>query len=133
MVQIKVAKSANTALAAGQSLTAVFPGGTSGIGEFTIRTLASYYGGTEHVLRVYIVGRNQDAADKLISDCRRTCPHGDFRFVKALDLSLLRDVDRCCDEVIQVENDEDANRPARIDLLVLSHADLHLGGRRGTY
>ena len=131
MVRLELARAANLALAKSQSTTAVFAGGTSGIGEFTIRCFASHYGKTEHNLRLYIIGRNELAAKKIFSDCQLKCPKGDFRFIKAGDLSLLRDVDRCCDEVLRAENEDADNRPARIDLLVLSHADLHLGARRG--
>ena len=131
MVLLETARSANLALAKSQSITAVFAGGTSGIGEFTIRTLASHYGKTEHSLRVYIIGRNEGAAKNIISDCQQKCPKGDFKFIKASNLSLLRDVDRCCDGISQAENRDADNRPARIDLLVLSHADLNFGARRG--
>ena len=82
-----------------------------------------------------MVGRNGDAAANIISGCSKICPRGNFRFVMAQDLSLLRDVDDACSELTKSEQASAANndRPACIDLLVMSHADLHFGGRRGMH
>ncbi len=56
-----------------------------------------------------------------MSDCVRLCPEGQFRFVQAEDLALLKDVDRVCAEIIRIEEDENANGgTARVDLLVMS-------------
>ena len=46
-------------------------------------------------------------------------------------MSLIEEVDRCCEKITELEQNQ-TNGPARIDFLVLSHADLHFGGRRET-
>ncbi|TIA37057.1 hypothetical protein D6C78_04971 [Aureobasidium pullulans] len=76
-------------------LTAVFVGATSGIGEYTIRSLAAHYG---------------------------------------KNLSLIRNVDVACKEIKKLvsESSTDKGAVACIDLLVMSYADFHIGGRRET-
>ncbi len=121
MVQLDVVRSCNSTLIKTQPLVAIFVGGTSGIGEHTIRALAVTHSDKGKGLRLYIVGRNADAAKKIISDCVRVCPGGQFQFVQAGDLALLRDVDHVCAEIIRIEEHENANG-ARVDLLVMSQA-----------
>ncbi|EMC93566.1 hypothetical protein BAUCODRAFT_125417 [Baudoinia panamericana UAMH 10762] len=122
MVKYDIIQARATALVKSRPLVAVFVGGTKGIGEYTIRTLARTHGSDGQGLRVYIVGRNADAANKIITECQTSCPTGDFRFVKATDLRLLRDVDQCSNRITQMERDGEglAGEPARIDLLYLS-------------
>jgi NAD(P)-dependent dehydrogenase (short-subunit alcohol dehydrogenase family) len=132
MVQIDVVRSCNSTLVKTQPLVAVFVGGTSGIGELTIRALAATHSNQGKGLRLYIVGRNADAAQKTISECTRVCPGGNFRFVQAEDLALLEDVDKVCAEIIRIEEDENANGgTARVDLLVMTQALLNFQPRRG--
>lgn len=131
---LQTARATNAKQTQVQPTTAVFTGGTSGIGRYTIRSLAAHYGKSTQRLRLYIVGRNQRAADAVIAECRGLCPAGDFRFVRAADLSLLREVDGACDEIKEMEGGGSGGTgsPGCIDLLVMSHADFHIGGRRGT-
>lgn len=75
-------------------LVAVFVGGTSGVGEYTLKTLAKY----APKLRAYIVGRSQDAADRIIAECKKINPGGKFEFIKA-DVSLLKNVDEVCRQI----------------------------------
>ena len=84
-------------------------------------------------MRLYIVGRNLEAAAIILADCPKICPQGDFNFIKAGDLSLLRDVDEACTQLEQLETELAAksDEVACIDLLFMSHADFHLGSRRG--
>jgi len=89
MVSLNVVRSCNAALVKSQPLVAVITGGTSGIGEHTVRTLATIHETEGRGLRVYIVGRKEAAAKAIIADCLKACPAGDFRFVQAGDLSLL--------------------------------------------
>jgi NAD(P)-dependent dehydrogenase (short-subunit alcohol dehydrogenase family) len=132
IVQIDVVRSCNSTLIKTQPLVAVFVGGTSGIGEYTIRALAAAHSDQGKGLRLYIVGRNADAARATISDCVRVCPGGQFRFVQAEDLALLKDVDRVCAEIIRIEEDENVKGgTARVDLLVMSQAYLSFEPRRG--
>ena len=123
-------RSANVALTK-HPLVAVFIGGTSGIGEYTLRSLASNHGSTGAGLRVYIVGRNTVAAEKIIADCRRLAPSGEFYFLQAADLSLIKDVDECCRELVDLERQKAGSAAARIDLLVMSQGILLFGGRKG--
>jgi NADP-dependent 3-hydroxy acid dehydrogenase YdfG len=75
-------------------LVAVFFGGTSGIGEITVKTLAKY----ARSPRIYIVGRSQDAADRILAECKAINPDGEFIFMKA-DVSLIRNVDQLSNEI----------------------------------
>jgi len=131
MVSLETARAVNAALVKSRPITAVFVGGTSGIGEYTIRALAAHHGTDGPGLRVYIVGRNAESAANIIADCSKLCPNGDFGFVKTTDLSLLSDVDSCCEELQSQERRSPHGGLARIDLLVMSHSDLSFGGRRG--
>ena len=78
-----------TVLPAG--LVAVFVGATSGIGEISVKTFAKY----ANKPRIYLVGRSQDAADRILGDCKALNPEGTFAFIKA-DVSLIRAVDELC-------------------------------------
>ena len=131
MVQLETVRSANATLVQKQPLVAVFSGGTSGIGEYTLKALATDHGESGKGLRIYLVGRNATAATRIFSECRETCPKGEYEFVQANDLSLIKDVDRCCDTIITMERERSGSDQARIDLLYMSHADLHFGVRRG--
>ncbi|KAI0132837.1 hypothetical protein BJ170DRAFT_263401 [Xylariales sp. AK1849] len=128
MVRLADVRNANVELVKRQSLVAVFVGGTAGIGEFGVRRLAATHGEQGKGLRIYIVGRNQKAADGIIVDCQRVCPQGHFRFVPAKDLALLRDVDRVCDEIMAHERleAEKKGEVARIDFLVMTQGLLNL-------
>lgn len=127
-LSLEAVRAANAALLAKRSLVAVFPGGTSGIGEFTVRALARHAAKGQGA-RIYLVGRNQKAADTIAADYA-SHKNVQFRFVKADDLSLLKDVDRCCEEITRLETEDSKEGPAHIDLLVMSHADLYFGGKR---
>lgn len=132
MVKLDVVRSSNEALVKAQPLVAVFAGGTSGIGEYSIRALAARHAEQGKGLRVYIVGRASEAAKKIITDCSNLCPNGQFRFVKAEDLALLRDVDRVCAEIIRLEEETPAHgRPPRVDLLVMTQAIFNFQPRKG--
>lgn len=72
-------------------LVAVFIGGTAGIGEITLKKFAQY----ARQPRAYLVGRSQEAADRIIASCRDLNPDGQYTFIKA-DVSLLSNVDALC-------------------------------------
>ncbi|KAF7951391.1 hypothetical protein EAE96_006704 [Botrytis aclada] len=124
------------------TLIAVFVGGTSGNGTYSVLALASAHAkhSTQSLL-LFIVGRNNEAATKIIAECRERCPRGDFRFVQARDLSLLKDVDRVCEEIkkILIERENEKGEKAWIDLLVMTQGVLTLsrnatnGGLDSTY
>lgn len=75
-------------------LVAVFVGGTSGVGEYTLLKLAKY----ALKPQVYIVGRSQEAADRIIKECKQLNPGGKFEFIKS-DISLLENVDDVCRQI----------------------------------
>jgi NAD(P)-dependent dehydrogenase (short-subunit alcohol dehydrogenase family) len=132
MVSLELVKSSNAALFKSHFLVAVVTGGTSGIGESTVRALATAHANDGKGLRVYIVGRKKVAAEAIISDCIKASPKGDFRFVQADDLSLLKDVDRVCAEITKAEEmDTPTNEKPRADLLVMCHAHLAFERREG--
>ncbi|KAI5306756.1 hypothetical protein KEM56_007273 [Ascosphaera pollenicola] len=99
----------------GPGLVAVFAGGTSGIGETTARELVR----NVEAPRVYIVGRNQSEATRIIDEFKRLSPNGQYHFV-AGDLARLREVDRVCAKLKEQED--------HINLLVLSQGVLRPGG-----
>jgi hypothetical protein len=111
----------NALLVNTKPFVAVVAGGTAGIGECAVRQLAETFKQHGDKLRLYMVGRNQDAADNIIADCRRACAGGQFRFVKG-DLTLIRQVDRVCADIIEQEEQGSraSGQTAKIDLLVAS-------------
>lgn len=75
-------------------LVAVFVGATSGIGEITLKKFAKY----THQPRAYFIGRSQDAADRIVAQCKVLNPAGEYIFIKA-DVSLIRIIDEVCKEI----------------------------------
>ncbi|RDL40014.1 Uncharacterized protein BP5553_04354 [Venustampulla echinocandica] len=75
-------------------LVAVFVGATNGIGEVTLKKFAKQ----SRQPRVYLVGRSQDAADRIIAECRMLNSAGEYIYIKA-DVSLIRVVDEVCDSI----------------------------------
>ncbi|KAK5055118.1 hypothetical protein LTR84_012866 [Exophiala bonariae] len=127
MVNLDDVRKANSSLVQRQPLVAVFTGGTGGIGLSTLKTLAATHSSSGRGLRVYITGRNQHATEKIIADCLNICPQGDFRFIQVADLSLLRDVDRACEEIIKEEKAcVTAGTAPKLDLLFMSQGELSL-------
>lgn len=129
MVNINVIRASNTALARSQPLTAVVTGGTSGIGKYTVQALAAAHGTQGKGLRIYIVGRNEKAAQEIIAGCLGDCPSGDFIFVKAENLALVSDVDNVCAEI--KSSIEKAEGTPKVDILVMTQAIVSFNGRQG--
>ncbi|KAL1612142.1 hypothetical protein SLS60_000365 [Paraconiothyrium brasiliense] len=75
-------------------LVGVFIGGTSGVGEYTVKAFA------KHVTkpRAYIVGRSKEAADRIIDECQRINSEGRYDFIAA-DVSLLQNIDDVCRQI----------------------------------
>lgn len=94
-------------------LVAVFPGGTSGIGEYSVLALA------KHARRpkIYLVGRSQSAADRIIAECKRLNPEGQYFFL-ATDASLIKNVDDVCRQL--------RGKEKAINLLFLSIGSLNM-------
>ncbi|KIW27951.1 uncharacterized protein PV07_07645 [Cladophialophora immunda] len=130
MVNLDVVRASNTSLVQSQPLVAVFFGGTGGIGQFTLRALAAAEAKGGKGLRAYVVGRNAKAAEGILADCRGACPQGQFKFLKADDLSLISDVDRLCAEIVQLEEKE--SQDPRIDYLMVSQGGMPFLPRKDT-
>lgn len=119
MVALDEIRRSAAAVVQSKPLVAVFFGGTSGIGHYTLRALAratANNGGKG--FRAYIVGRKAQAAEEIISECEGICSQGEYRFVKANDISLIEDVDRVCAEIAAQEEKE--GEGGRIDFLMLT-------------
>lgn len=94
-----------------QGLVAVFVGGTSGVGEFTLKKFAKYC----PKFRAYIVGRSHEAAARIIDDCKRINSNVEFEFIKA-DVSTLEVVDDVCQKI--------KNKETAINLLFQTQANM---------
>ncbi len=88
------ASNARIASALPETIVAVFVGGTSGIGEYTLKELA----GAARRPRIYIMGRSQSSFDRIAAECEEINREGRYIFVQG-DLSLLRNVDGLCKKV----------------------------------
>lgn len=93
-------------------------GGTSGIGEFTAREFVRY----TRAPRVYLVGRSQEQADRLITEFKELNKEARTQFIQS-DVSLLRNVDEVCEEISAKED--------KVNLLVLSAGIMTMKGRDG--
>ncbi|EGX94407.1 NAD(P)-binding domain [Cordyceps militaris CM01] len=96
MVAYSAVQASNAAIARWlpETVVAVFVGGTSGIGEYTLKELAR----AARKPRIYILGRSQSSFDRIAAECRQINPAGRYVFVQG-DLSLLRNVDAVCKTV----------------------------------
>jgi NADP-dependent 3-hydroxy acid dehydrogenase YdfG len=64
-------------------LVVVITGGTSGIGESTLKQFAALLVRP----KFYVVGRSQEAADRIFAECRILNPEAEYIFIqKSLDL-----------------------------------------------
>ncbi|KAL3496703.1 hypothetical protein BJX62DRAFT_193826 [Aspergillus germanicus] len=102
-----------------KSPTALFVGGTSGIGASTLRQLARH---TESPT-AYIIGRNETRAKPFLSELRGLNGNGKFHFLEA-DVSLVRNVDVACREILE--------REAKLNFLFMTPGGISLGGRNET-
>ncbi|KAI1321402.1 hypothetical protein F5Y16DRAFT_388772 [Xylariaceae sp. FL0255] len=135
MVDLQTVRSGNADLVQAYPLVAVFVGGTSGIGHYTLRELVktrAASNGSKQQLRIYLVGRNSETAKQIIAECQAISKGGNisFIFVKATNLSLITDVDRVSEEIVRSERE--AYVEPRIDLLIMSQGGLYLNGRDET-
>ncbi|KAI3324401.1 putative short-chain dehydrogenases/reductase [Xylariaceae sp. AK1471] len=77
-----------------KGLVAVFVGGTSGVGEYTLKAFTKY----AREPRILVIGRSQEAADRILAECRQLSPGGHFEFMRA-DVSLLKNIDDVCRQI----------------------------------
>jgi hypothetical protein len=130
MVNLDTVRQTNAGLAKRESLTAVFVGGTNGIGQYSAHALTTSYGKGGKGLRIYIVGRSEKAGEEIVSDLRNISKSGYFQFIRAEDAALLKDVDRISAAIITAE--EAASQTPKIDLLVMTQGYLNFA-RKGTF
>jgi NADP-dependent 3-hydroxy acid dehydrogenase YdfG len=96
-----------------KQIVAVFAGATSGIGEATLKSFVKY----AVQPRIYLFARNQTSAERVIADCRRVNPDGEYIFVQ-VDLSLIKETDFACGEVKRKEK--------LVNLVVLTAGEFNL-------
>lgn len=119
MVNLKQVKVSNSGLKnAASGLKAVFIGATSGIGKSVVKKFA------QNAISpvVYLAGRSKSSAGPLLAELKSLNPEGSFIFIEA-EVSLLKEVDKVCDEIKSKEQ--------KIDLLFLAPGMLRTGGRKG--
>ncbi|KAK2630489.1 hypothetical protein QTJ16_001309 [Diplocarpon rosae] len=100
----------------GPGLVALFVGGTSGIGEFTLKAFV------QHTIspRIYLVGRSETAADRIINDCQGLNKNSKVEFIMA-DVSEIAEVDRVCKEI--------QAREKNINLIFQTQGNMNIRGR----
>ncbi|KAH8648300.1 hypothetical protein BGZ60DRAFT_390609 [Tricladium varicosporioides] len=82
-----------------QPLVGIFVGGTGGIGEITLKKFAKYCPQP----RAYIIGRSQEASERIIDECKSINPNGQYLFFKE-DVSLIKNVDKVCAKIAAAES-----------------------------
>ncbi|KAL0778946.1 hypothetical protein CaCOL14_003430 [Colletotrichum acutatum] len=102
--------------------TAVFLGGTSGIGKLTLIELVSL----GFPIRVYIAGRKatEPAMRPVLEDLRRKNPRAELIWVES-EVSLLVETRRVCEVVKEKETN--------LDFLCLTAGYAPFGGRNGEF
>ncbi|KAH8813119.1 hypothetical protein F5884DRAFT_856403 [Xylogone sp. PMI_703] len=107
----------------GAGLVGLFVGGTSGIGETTLKAFA------RHAIspRIYVVGRSQESYDRIATEVKNINSDAKLTFLPA-DCSELKEVDRVCKEVIKLEEGQAKGGP-QINFLVLTAGFMSLKGR----
>ncbi|CAI6336173.1 unnamed protein product [Periconia digitata] len=115
MVQQLLIQQSNKSLASTHpNLTAIFVGGTSGIGLYTLTSLAKYCPSP----KIYIIGRSQAAADNILSFLHDINANGKYLFLRA-DVSLITEVDRICQTIMEKEE--------HVNILFLSQGVMTMG------
>jgi NAD(P)-dependent dehydrogenase (short-subunit alcohol dehydrogenase family) len=120
MVALSEVRASNAALKTLPSgLVAVFVGGTSGIGLFTAREFVRYTTSPT----VYLIGRNQTEATKIIDELKSINSTSQINFIQK-DVSLLKNVDEACNEIKSKEKS--------VNLLFMTCGYFTLKGREDT-
>lgn len=96
MVSLDIVQASNSLITSTfpPGIVAVFVGATSGIGEVTLKKFAEY----TRQPRVYIIGRSQNAANRIMAECKALNSDGKYTFIKA-DVSLIHGVDEVCQKI----------------------------------
>jgi hypothetical protein len=132
MVGLEEVHSANAALVQSQPLVAVFFSGTSGIAHQSLRALVAAEAQNKGKgLRLYIVARNATKVKKIITECRDLYPKGQYIALLNDDLSLIKNIDKVCAQLLEREEKEGEN--PRIDYLMICQAGSIFLPRIGMY
>lgn len=97
----------------------VFVGATSGIGEAGLKEFVSQ----AKQPKCYLVGRSEQAATRIIDECKTLNPDARVIFMRA-DVSLVKEVDKLCENIKSKEN--------TINVLFLSAGSVEFD-RRSTF
>ncbi|KAL4733174.1 hypothetical protein BDV11DRAFT_200553 [Aspergillus similis] len=120
MVSYDQVKQTNSSLKAyGPGIVGVFVGGTSGIGEATARSFVR----NATAPRVYLIGRNEAQASKIITELNALNPESKTTFLKC-EVSLLKKVDEVCKDIQEKEE--------KVNVLVLTSGMMTSKGRDET-
>lgn len=122
MVSYKEIQASNALLNdASAPRVAIFVGGTSGIGQYTVKALVA----TGASMRVYLVGRKSSAEriQALIQELQAINPKAEIIWTEG-EISLLAETKRICEMIKEKET--------RIDLLFLTAGYIPFGGRKET-
>ncbi|KIM76659.1 hypothetical protein PILCRDRAFT_77545 [Piloderma croceum F 1598] len=95
MPSLSSARASNAAFSPPNLPTALFVGGTSGIGQATAQALARSTNGNAHII---IYGRNRSAAESTIASFPKS-PQSQYEFVEC-DVSLLKNVHTTTSELL---------------------------------
>lgn len=121
MVSMKEVRLSNDAFKNGPAgLTALFVGATSGIGASAVKQFALHV----KAPTVYLVGRSQAKAAPLLDELKSLNPQASFIFIEA-EVSLLKEVDKVCDEILAKEQ--------KLDLLWVSQGLLSFSGQQSEF
>ncbi|TVY35829.1 Oxidoreductase, partial [Lachnellula subtilissima] len=117
MVSIKDVAASNAAFKKSNTgLVAVFVGATSGIGMGTLKQFAR----NANDPTIYIVGRSQSAAKALLDELSTSNPKAVLNFIET-EVSLMKNVDKACDEI--------KSKETKADILFVSPGYLSFDGR----
>ncbi|KIY64312.1 NAD(P)-binding protein [Cylindrobasidium torrendii FP15055 ss-10] len=125
MPTLATVSASNAAYNPPYTAVAVFVGGTHGVGEATVKALASHTGGNVHI---YIVGRNKAAAEKILTTLPRGSPELQREFVFC-DALVMANIASSCAVLSEKLSSAGLDR---INHLVLSHGWIKLSGRKET-
>lgn len=119
MVSISEAKASNSRLSENTApQTAVFIGGTDGIGKATLTRLVA----TKLPIKVYVIGRNGEKQKLFLDELRKSNDKADIVWLEG-QISLLADTKRLCDII--------KGRETSIDILYMSPGFITKGERLG--
>ncbi|KAL4817768.1 hypothetical protein BDW67DRAFT_190260 [Aspergillus spinulosporus] len=120
MVSLRAVHTHNASLKSlGADLVAVFVGGTSGISLSTALSLARHTASP----KIYLIGQSRSAAESAVCSIRALNPSAEPIFLLS-DISLLKNVDRVCEQI--------TSRERYVNILFMTPGYLTLRGRDET-